>query len=380
MVFFRPTKAEIDLNALASNFRAIKEVIPDNVGILAMVKADAYGHGAVQVSRVLERLGVKALSVATVEEGLELRSSGIKCPIIVMGGLMGMGSPASGMMIGADLTPVVSSIEVLDSLDSVARAAGKRIDIHIKIDTGMSRLGILPRALPRFLDHLKTKEYLRLAGVMTHLAHAGDAGYTEMQMQEFDSSVKKIKGVFGCIPVWHVANSLAVIEGRSLESDTARESWVRPGIMLYGVAPFEGIARLPRLTPVMSIKTRLALIKSVPPRTKVSYECTFETKRPTTLGVIPIGYADGYPWALSNKAQVLVEGKRAPVVGRVTMDMVVIDITEIKEAHVGSEVVLMGRQGCDEINVLELARLAGTIPYEIFCGISKRMPRMYIED
>lgn len=378
MGFFRPTRAEIDLGALKHNFEVVTKRLPKGVGVLAMVKADAYGHGAVQSARLLEKCGVTAFGVATVEEGLELRESSITSPIIVMGGLMGMGSPASGMMIGADLTPVVHSLETLDFLDAVARAAEKRVDIHLKIDTGMSRLGILPAAIPKFIERLNELPQLKLVGVMTHLADADDAEYTAMQTREFDAVVRQIRAAFGKEVICHIANSIAVVNGKPVVPEAGAPSWVRPGIMLYGAPPTMKSGVNVDIRPVMTLKSGLAMLKTVPAGTKVSYSRTFETKRQTKLGIIPIGYADGYPWALSNKASVLIHCKRAPVVGRVTMDMIIVDVTDIEEARVGSEVVLMGRQGAEEITAQELAGLAQTIHYEIFCGISKRMPRVYI--
>lgn len=379
MGFFRPTFAEINLDALVRNYHAARSILPDGAGIMAMVKADAYGHGAVRVSEALAREGVGSLGVATVEEGLELRESGIKLPVIVMGGLMGMGSPASGMMVGADLTPVVHSTEVLEFLEAVARAAGKIIGIHLKVDSGMSRLGALPKALDKLLDNLKDCRHIRLDGVMTHLANAEDVEYTKYQMDVFDEASKKIGAAMGPVKIWHVANSAAMIDGNFLNSQNGRQIWVRPGLMLFGAYPTPGHMDKVSLTPVMSIKSTVALMKTVAEGTKVSYGCTYTTKRKTRIGVIPIGYADGYPWSLSNKAEVLISGRRVPVIGRVTMDMIMVDVTDIENCHVGDRVVLMGRQGKEEIGVCELARLAGSIPYEFFCGISKRMPRIYTD-
>ena len=361
--------AEIHLDALRHNYHEIRRLLPPSVRIMAMVKADAYGHGAVQISRVLADLGAAALGVATVEEGLELRESAISAPILVLGGLMGVGTAAAGMMVGANLTPVVHSAEVLDFLEATAKAAGKKIGIHLKVDTGMTRLGVMPQALPHFLNRLKQCTALRLDGVMTHLANADEHEYTSFQLDTFKNCVKEVEKLIGSVPVWHIANSTAIIKGEFLTNASAGEHWVRPGLALYGSKPFK---------PVMTLKSKIAMIKSVPPGTKISYGCTFETKRTSRIGVVPIGYADGYPWALSNRAEVIVCGKRVPVVGRVTMDMTMADLTDLAESHVGDEAVLMGAQGGECILAEKIAELAGTIPYEIFCGISKRMPRVYI--
>lgn len=364
MGIFRPTCAEIDLSVLKKNYRELVKRLLPSVRVMAMVKADAYGHGAVQVSKALSELSVAALGVATVEEGLELRESAITTPILVLGGLMGVGTAAAGMMVGANLTPVVHSAETLDFLEATAKAAGRKISIHLKIDTGMTRLGVMPQALPHFLDRLSQCAFLRLDGVMTHFANAGDDDYSSFQLKIFEDSARLVEKSAGTVPVWHVANSAGIAKGRFMTQALAGEHWVRPGLMLY--------------ESVMGIKSKIAMIKSVPPKTKISYGCTFETAKPSRIGVVPIGYADGYPWALSNKASVIVNGERAPVVGAVTMDMTMIDLTDLKESHVGDEVILMGGRGKNSISVGEVAKLAGTIPYEIFCGISKRMPRIYI--
>lgn len=359
------------MDALRHNFAQVRKLLPPTVRIMAMVKADAYGHGAVQVSKALSALGVAALGVATVEEGLELRDSYVFAPILVLGGLMGVGSAAAGMMVGADLVPVVHSAEVLDFLEATSRAAGKVTGIHLKIDTGMTRLGVMPHALPHFLSKLKECNHLRLDGVMTHLADAeSDDEYTEHQIELFKDCISGVELAIGRVPIWHIANSAAIAKREYMVSESASEHWVRPGLSLYGARPF---------MPVMMLKSKVVMIKSVPTGTKVSYGLTFETKRQSRIGVIPIGYADGYPWALSNKAFVLVCGKKVPVVGRVTMDMTMVDLTDVPEAHVGSETVLLGSQNGESIRVEDISSWGGTIPYEIFCGISKRMPRVYTD-
>lgn len=381
MGFFRPTAAEINLGALKHNYDQLAKLLPPVARIMAMVKADAYGHGSVHVSRTLVDCGVAALGVATVEEGLELRESGISTPILVLGGLMGVGSAAAGMMVGANLTPVIHSADALDFLEATANAASRIIGVHLKVDTGMTRLGVMPASLPSVLNKLKQSKSLRLDGVMTHLADAEGGEYTHYQLESFKKCSVQIINIIGQVPVWHVANSAAIFRGEILTSATAAEHWVRPGIALYGAASSVVPALRPgncAFKPVMMLKSRVVMIKSVPTGTKISYGCTFETKRPSRIGVIPIGYADGYPWALSNKAHVLICGMRVPVVGRVTMDMTMIDLTDMPDSHVGDEVVLMGTQNGQKITVEDIASWAGTITYEIFCGISKRMPRVYI--
>ncbi len=370
--FFRPAHAEIDLGALARNYRTIVRLAKGASGVMAMVKADAYGHGAIPVSKKLVACGVTALGVATVEEGLELREAGIRVPILVMGGLMGMGAPASGVMISADLTPVVHSAGVVEPLEMVAQSLGKRVGIQLKIDTGMTRLGLRIEALPKLLEKLPGCRHVVLEGVMTHLAQAQNPEYTAYQLEEFARAKAMIENAVGAVPLWHIANSMAITKGIGSTLPGAERTWVRPGIILYG-----GMMSDHEIDPVMSLESRVMLIKSVPQGTKVSYDCTFTAPRKSRLGLIPVGYADGYPRALSNRAYVLVRGRRAPVVGRVTMDMIMIDITDVPEAEVGDAAVLMGSQGGERITSIDLADWAGTISYEIMTGVSARMPRTY---
>jgi alanine racemase len=376
---FRPAWAIIDLSALAYNYSVLKNHIPSKVGIMAMVKADAYGHGAVAVSRVLEKQGVRALGVATVEEGIELRDAGIKVPILVLCGLMGEGSPASVRMIQAGLTPVIHSSGALDSLEQAAADAGRTVDVHIKIDSGMSRLGVRPEALGPLLNRLKGSPHIKVEGVMTHLADAAEEDVCNRQMDAFIPCKAMIENELGPIKIWHVANSSALIMGRPVEIKGASECWVRPGLALYGECEVDH-PLCAKIKPVMYIESRVMLLKTVPCGTSVSYGCAFTTQRRSRLAVIPIGYADGYPWSASGKAQVLVRGKMVPIAGRVTMDMIVVDVTDVEGVSIGDEVVLVGCQNEKKITASELAEWAGTIPYEILCRVSKRMPRIYISE
>jgi len=374
---YRPTWATIDLAALRHNYSTISKCLSEGMGVMAMVKADAYGHGAIEISRALENCGVRALGVATVEEGIELRDAGIKSPILVMGGLMGVGSPASMKMLETDLTPVIHSEDVLGSIEDAAASAGRKINVHLKIDTGMSRLGARPESLEGILTGLKASKHLVVEGVMTHLADAGEDDISDEQYDIFLSCRRRIESVLGEIKIWHVANSEAVMRGRHSLIDGAAESWVRPGLALYGEC--EGVEPLEeKLKPVMGLASRAVLLKHVPAGTRISYCGIFVTKRNTRLAVVPIGYADGYPWSVTGSAQVLIRGRRLPVVGRVTMDMIVVDVTDLADIAVNDEVVLLGGQGSDCITLREFAAWATTIPYEILCGISKRMPRVYV--
>ena len=343
-----------------------------------MVKADAYGHGAVPVAKTLVDSGFVALGVATAEEGIELREAGIQTPILVMGGLWGLGRPALQEMIRAELTPVVHSVEVLSLIEDAAQKLKQHLKAHLKIDTGMSRLGITLQALPNLLEVWQKSPHVTLEGVMTHLAWRDNAEHTRFQIEQFEIAAHKIQSALGKIPVWHVANSAAVIAGDPITFSFPGEYWVRPGIMLYGAAPYsEWEGKFP-LKPVMELQSKVALIKQVPAGTKISYNATFTTSRASRLAVIPIGYADGYPWACANKGQVLIRGRRHPILGRVTMDMIIVDVTD-GPIQVGDAVVLLGEQGSEKISADEIAQWAGTIAYEILCGVSKRMPRSYLE-
>lgn len=383
---FRPTRVAIHLKALEKNYRTVVRRLPKNAAVLAMVKADAYGHGAVPVAQSFAEAGCRAFGVATVEEGMELRVAGIKQTILVQGGLSGSGEEAARAMRAHRLTPVVHSTSVLTLLESLAarESDGKSCDgkpwpIHLKLDTGMTRLGVTPQALPFCLETLKNSPHLKLEGVMTHLAFRFDEEFTKLQENLFREMGSAVQKVVGKIPVWHLANSAAVLRGGPMLAGVENEEcWVRPGIMLYGIPPYPEYAT-PDLEPVMSISSKIMLIKNVPAGTPVSYNATFVTKRPSRIGVIPIGYADGLPWNAAKAAPyVLVLGKRCPILGRITMDMIMIDLTDHLEAKVGSSVTLIGREGKEILTADDWARWGETIPYEIVCRVSKRMPRDYL--
>ena len=342
---------------------------------MGVVKADAYGHGALPVARKLEALGVRALAVATVEEGAELRDGGIHAQIIVMGGLMGGSGLASERVLKMELTPVIHSRGVLATLNRDAAAFRKEVRVHLKIDTGMSRLGVRPEVLQPVLDVLKDCSHVKVEGVMTHLASGDNEEISSQQVKRFLECRAVIEKMIGPVRIWHVANSAALMRGEQIEIPQAQEVWARPGLALYGCAPGSSFGE--KLKPVMGLVSQAVLLKNLPAGTKVSYGGIFTTTRATRIAIVPIGYADGYPWALSGKAWALMCGRRAPVIGRVTMDMIILDVTDIDGVSVGDEVVLLGGQGEERITLTQLADWAGTIPYEIICGISKRMPRIY---
>ena len=375
MEFSCPTFAEVSLAALDHNLAEVRARIAPGTGILAMVKADAYGHGAVPIAQRLAARGAAAFGVATVEEGSELRAAGITQPVLVMGGLMGQSDRAAERIVAERLTPVIHTRDTVAPLAAAAKAHGITLPIHLKIDTGMSRLGARPEHFRGLVEAVTQAPSLKLEGVMTHFAFAADADYTALQMAVFQKCV--LLTTQDDI-VYHVANSAAVIRRLPLAVGHSARHWVRPGIMLYGAVPFPEDRGQCDLQPVMTLKSQIILLKRIPADTSVSYSCTWKSKRAARVATVPIGYADGYPWSLANRAEVLIHGRRFPIIGRVTMDFILVDVTDNPAIHPGDEVVLLGRQGNARVTAEELAEWAGTIPYEIVCRVSKRMPRVYV--
>src|ERR1051325_4494670 len=370
----RPTWAEIDPDALAHNFHVVRERVGPDVKVLAAVKANAYGHGAIECSRRLEQDVADWFGVALPEEGVELRKAGIKKPILCMGGSW---NAQENLCIQQELTPVVYRLDVAKALDRAATAAGTTIDIHVKIDTGMGRLGVRYDDLPEFFDSLRSCHNLRVDGLMTHLASADDeakAEYTEKQLQRFRDTLEMLRE-HGLTPTHvHAANSAGLFA-----FPESRFNLVRPGGTLYGfqrdVLPKD--IEKPALSPVMSLYSRIEFLKHVEKGERLGYGGTFETQHDSVIATIPIGYDDGYRRAFSNKSRVIVRGQFAPVVGRVSMDLTIIDVTDVAGAAVGDRVTLLGSDGNFLITAEDLAALAGTISYEITCGISNRVPRIY---
>ena len=370
----RPTWAEIDLDALAHNFRVIRERVGPGVKILAAVKANAYGHGAAECATRLEREGVDWFGVALPEEGIELRTAGISKPILSLGGLW-VGQ--ENACIQQDLTPVIYRLDVVEALDRAAKDAGTVVKVHLKIDTGMGRLGVRADDAPDFCAALKRFTNIRVDGLMTHLASADDQAqtdFTALQLQRFEKAVAAFRD-YGLEPTYiHAANSAGLFTFAE-----ARANLVRPGGALYGFTRDVLPANLdtPPLRPVMSLYSRIMLLKRVSNGEKLGYGGTFETKRDSVIATIPIGYDDGYRRALSNHARVIVRGHFAPVVGRVSMDLTIIDVTEVAEVALDDRVTLLGSDGDCSITAEDLGALAGTISYEITCGISSRVPRVF---
>lgn len=367
----RPTHATINLAAVRRNIRSIRSAVAAHSRLIAVVKANAYGHGAIPVSRAALGAGADWLAVAIPEEGIELRAAGFQVPIQLLGALLPEQIP---MAIEHDLTLTVSSLENLQAVNAAALARKHRATVMIKIDTGMGRIGILPAAAPAFLQHAASLAGIELAGIFTHFATADepDPTFTRHQLANLQSTLCALTSKGINLPVVSAANSAATLCLPEAHFDA-----VRPGIILYGLPPSAGMTLPVDLQPVMSLSSRIVHIKQVPADTPVSYGCTYRTPQRTWLATLPVGYADGYSRHLSNRAAVLVRGRRCPVVGRICMDQTLIDLGPDCNAEVGDETVLFGRQGSDEITLTELAELAGTINYELACLISPRVPRIY---
>jgi len=365
----RPAWVDVDLDALLANLAAIRRRAP-GMRALAVVKADAYGHGAVGVSLALERAGVEWLGVALLEEGAELRRAGIELPILVLG----TARPAKiALYRRYRLTPTISSLAELALWREWVAGEAEPPAVHLKVDTGMARLGIAVDEAPAALAALRAEPRLRLAGLLSHFAEADDPESPRNAGQEarFLGVLEQLAPAERSGIEIHMANSAA-----ALSRPSARFTLARLGIALYGLDP---LARAADLAPVMSVVARIVQLREVPAGTPLSYGGRTVTRRRSRVAVVPVGYADGYAWRLTGRAEALVRGRRVPVAGSVTMDMTLLDVTE-SGGEVGEEVVLLGRQGEEEVSAAELARHAGTISWEILCHLGLRLPRRYRRD
>ena len=362
----RPARVEVDLDALGHNLALLKSRV-EPARILAVVKADAYGHGAPAVSGYLERAGVDWLGVALVEEGVELRRRGITSPILVLG-TSGAEQPALYGRYG--LTPTVSSLEQLELWSRFATEAGSLRSLHLKVDTGMVRLGVMPEEFPQALELVRRHPHLELAGVLSHLADANEpeSPRTGEQTVRFDALLELLTAEERGRVLVHLTNSAG-----ALHHPPTRLDLVRLGLSLYGLDPARRDAGL---RPVMSVVSRVVQVKKIAVGARVGYGGIWRADRESLVAIVPVGYADGYGRRLSNRAQVLVRGRRAPVVGAVSMDMCAVDVTDTG-AEGGDEVILLGRQGEETIGAWDLAEQAGTIPYEVLCLLGLRLPRSY---
>ncbi|MFH1411575.1 MAG: alanine racemase [Candidatus Omnitrophota bacterium] len=368
---YRPTWAEIDLNAVRYNLSRIRGMVDKKVGIMAVVKANAYGHGIEEVSRTIIEEGVEYLGVATVDEALKLRKSGIDISILVLGSVLAEEAKAA---IKNKITLTLCDKDLLETLKVISKKEKVRPKVHIKVDTGMGRIGVWHEDAAGFIRSAYACKEVEVEGVYTHFSSAArDNLFTEVQIQAFSDVIDDL-GRDGIEPKYrHAANSIAVVDWKS-----AHLNLVRAGILIYGVYPKKDFKKKFDLKPVMSLKTRIVYLKDTPPGRSISYGRTYITQKHTKIATIPIGYADGYGRILSNKAEALVHGKHVRVVGIVTMDQTLLDVGLLKDVKVGDEVVLIGKQDSSEISIEKIAKLAGTIPYEILATITDRVPRIYM--
>lgn len=367
------TWVEIDLDAFAYNLKQVKSFV-NNSSILAVVKRDAYGHGALEVAEEALGIGIKMIGVANVEEGVSLRKRGIKAPILVLSGTI-LGEIEE--LLEYNLSTTVYSREVVLSLNKVAQERGTNANVHIKIDTGMGRLGIDPEEYPAFLQEITASKNLSVEGILTHFACSGQAGkeYTPWQLARFKEALKASNNSWKRRPLVHAANSATLIEYPESHLDL-----VRPGIILYGCYPSEAVEKRIPLKPVLRLKSRIKAIKKISRGCSIGYERSYIAPQDRLIGIIPLGYADGYSRLLSNKAQVVVKGERVPVIGNISMDLTTIDISRVAGVKVGEEVTVIGKQGEEEIRIEELAKWTGTIPYEILTSINKKLPRVFLKN
>ncbi len=368
----RPTQAYVDTQALKDNLTAIRSLLAPHVKCMAIIKADAYGHGMVQTAHAALEAGADYLGVAIIEEGALLRQAGIRAPILVLGGLLPEQTDAA---VENELDLTVFSESILHALEKSAAKLNKNCNVHIKIDTGMNRIGIKdPAVFDALLDVFERSSFLTFRGIYTHFATSEieDKTFTFEQAECLQKYVRTAQAR-GFSPIVHAANSGAILDLPQLHFDM-----VRAGICLYGYDPAPKTPRPITLKPVMSWKTQIVHIKELQPGDTVSYGRTFTAQHPMRIATLPVGYGDGYKRCLSNKAYVLIRGRRAPVIGTVCMDQIMCDVTDIQDAAVGDPVVLLGTQGNERIDADDMADWAGTISYEILLSISPRVPRRYI--
>jgi len=371
----RPTYAEIDRTSLRQNFRSCREFIGHDVKYMAVVKSNAYGHGAVECSTALESEGADWLGVAIMEEAIELRQTDIKIPILCLGGFF-TGQEDIGLEYG--VTPVVFNIEQANALDAAAGNRNTKARFHLKVDTGMGRLGVRWYELGDFILQLNRLNNIQIEGLMSHFAAANDPtedAFTNQQIDRLEAAETQLRSAGFAPEIVDIANSPGAVG-----HPRSRAQMVRLGGILYGLGGdvLDQESPRPELRPVLSLHSAIADIKNIPSGETLGYGRTFTTNRDSRIALLPIGYNDGYPRSLSDRATVLINGAFAPVVGRISMDWTIIDITDVPDAKLGDRVTLIGREAGHQILTEELAHLADTISYEITCGISSRVPRRFV--
>lgn len=370
----RPAFLEIDLDAIRHNVRVIQQMLPDQTAIAAIVKANAYGHGGPQVSRACLEAGAAMLCVAIVDEGIELRSAGIDAPVLILGPV---DAEEAELYIRHDLIATLSAVEHVHALAAAARRLGSPARAHIKLDSGMGRHGVRRADLVALAEALAQTPEVRVEGIFSHFGDAcnPDLSWSRHQLEQFRDMLSSLGCPSSDRPVMlHVANSAAIVRMPETHLDA-----VRPGAILYGLNPGFDPQLMPReLRPALTLRARIGIVKTVEAGQPVGYNCTWRAPRDSRIAVLPLGYADGYPRSLSNNADVLVGGRRCPLVGLVSMDAITIDVTEVPEAAIGDEAVLIGAQGEERITVEELAARANSIVEEIVARLTCRLPRIFL--
>jgi alanine racemase len=369
----RPTWVEVDLDAIGHNVGELRRLAPD-AQLMAVVKADGYGHGAQAVARTALEAGATWLGVATVEEGVDLRRVGIVAPTLIFGYVP---SEQTGMVLLHGLRPAVFNLDLARALEERGAGLKRQARIHLKVDTGMARVGIRLHELAEFVRQLQAFPHLEIEGVFTHLATADEPEnhYAAEQLAEFEQVLALLREMGVNPPVIHAANSAAIMLLPQSHYDL-----VRAGIAMYGLPPDPAVAWPADLRPALTWRTRVGLVKEIRPGQAVSYGCTYRADQHQRIASLPVGYADGFPRHLSNKGEVLIGDRRCPVVGRVCMDQTMVRLPDDLEVAPGDEVVLIGRQGAETITASDIAQTIGTINYEVLCSISKRVPRLYRKD
>ncbi|MGD0336661.1 MAG: alanine racemase [Candidatus Omnitrophota bacterium] len=367
MRFYRPTWAEVNLSNLAHNFRQVKKLVSCATKVMVTVKADAYGHGLIPVSKKIVSCGADFLGVASIDEGIKIREAGIRIPVLVLGAILKKDvTPA----FRYNLALTVCDRELAQALNVFARKKKKKVNVHVKVDTGMGRIGVMPHDAEKLVERINNLPFVKMDGIFTHFAFADtNKDFTSYQIDIFNKLIERLRKKGIGIPLMHSANSMGIIDYKN-----SHFNLVRPGLVIYGLYPKEGLKI--DLKPVLSLKTKVVFIKKVPAGCGISYGHAYFTKRPTKIVTIPIGYGDGYPRNLSNKGPVLIGGKRFKICGRICMDQIMVDVGDL-DVKIGDEAVLIGSQGRKKIVAEELAELSGTIPYEIVCGLGSRIPRVY---
>ncbi len=366
----RPAWAEIDLGCIRHNVGEVAGHLQDGVQMMAVVKANGYGHGAVQVAKTVRECGVNWIGVAIVEEGISLRRAGIEGPILILGVSPARQAP---LIVPHGLTAALCTYDGAEALSAAAVAAGTTVKVHVKVDTGMGRLGLLPHEVIPFVKRIRELPHLVVEGIFTHFSTADDCdrGYFHQQLHLFQQVLAGLDSEGIRIPVVHAANSAAAVT-----APEAQFNLVRAGVALYGLQPAPELVALD-LRPALSLKANVSYVHTVPQGTGISYGRRYLARSETAVATIPVGYADGYSRLLSSRAEVLVHGRRFRLSGNVCMDQCMIDVGP-EPVQIGDEVVLIGRQGDDEVTAMELASIMGTLHYEIVCLISERIPRVYV--